>query len=269
MKFQTTPSVLVREGEISFQLKEVTKTYGVRKGQRFHAVEGVTFNFQRGTAYGIVGESGSGKTTLGRMLAGMLEATRGEILLEGRDIRHWVRQDRGRFCRKVQMIFQNPYASLDPRWRVETLLEEGIQELPRALRRKKTEEAMECVCLPRGFLGKRPNALSGGERQRVAVARSLVMEPEFLILDEPTSQLDVATQAEMMKLFGALKSRLRGGLILITHDLALASHLADALIIFRHGKVLEQGPKREVFSSKVGYVQDLVKAVPRWPPRWD
>lgn len=252
-----------------FRLTQVTKTYRVRQGKHFHALEGITLDLRRGAAYAIVGESGSGKTTLGRILAGLVPVTEGEVFFEGKELSSWIRNDRKHFCKKVQMIFQNPYLSLDPKWSVGAILEEGIRELRPRQRKEKTREMMERVHLPEGYLRKKPQALSGGERQRVAIARSLLVEPEYLILDEPTSQLDVATQAGIMKLLGELKTTLRGGLLFITHDLALASDVADELIVLREGKVLEKGPKKEVLlSASHVYTQTLLAAIPRWPPVW-
>lgn len=256
--------------DVAFQLTQVTKTYSVRQGRRFNAVEGITLDLRRGVAYAIVGESGSGKTTLGRILAGLVSATKGEILFEGKGLRHWIQKGRKIFCRKVQMIFQNPYLSLDPKWSVAAILEEGIREMARRERKKKVREMMGHVYLPESFLEKKPQALSGGEKQRVAIARSLLMEPEYLILDEPTSQLDVSTQTEIMKLLGELKATLRGGLLFITHDLALASNVADELIVLRQGKIIEKGLKREILlSASQAYTQTLLAAIPRWPPAFD
>ena len=126
---------------------------------------------------------------------------------------------------------------------------------------------LERLCLPLAYLQKKPHALSGGERQRVAIARALLVEPEFLVLDEPTSQLDVSSQAEIMKLLGELRPFLKGGLLFITHDIALASQLAEEFIIMRHGKIVEQGLKKEILmSSAVPYTQQLLAAIPAWPP---
>lgn len=252
---------------MSFRLMEVTKTYRVRQGQKFHALEGITLELRRGAACAIVGESGSGKTTLGRILAGLVSATEGRVLFEGRELRDWMRRDRRTFCKKVQMIFQNPYLSLDPRWTVNAILEEGIREVPRRRRKEKILRMMERVRLPENYLSKKPGALSGGERQRVAIARSLLVEPDYLILDEPTSQLDVATQAGIMQLLRDLRTGLRGGLFFITHDLALASDVAEELIVLRNGKILEKGPKKEVLlSAGHAYTRELLASIPRWPP---
>ena len=253
--------------ETLFQLKQVSKTYATREGKKFRAVDGVDLEFRLGVAYAVVGESGSGKTTLGRLLTGIVQPTEGGIYFEGRKLRDWVRKSRTKFCKKVQIIFQNPYLSLDPKWNIRKILEEGIREVPGRERKQKIAAILERVRLPAACLHKKPHALSGGERQRVAIARALLVEPEFLILDEPTSQLDVSTQAEIMALLKELKPALKGGLLFITHDIALASQLAEVFIVMRQGKIVEQGYKKEILlSSQAPYTQALLAAIPAWPP---
>jgi len=253
--------------EILFQLKQVSKTYVNREGKRFLAVDGADLEFRRGVAYAVVGESGSGKTTLGRLLTGLVGLTEGEIFFEGRKLRDWIRKNRAQFCKKVQFIFQNPYLSLDPKWNVREILEEGIREMRGRDRKRKIAAILGRVRLSEACLRKKPHALSGGERQRVAIARALLVEPEFLVLDEPTSQLDVSTQVEIMALLKELKPTLTGGLLFITHDIALASQLAEVFIVMRQGKIVEQGLKKEILlSSKAPYTQRLLSAIPAWPP---
>ena len=250
-----------------FEIQGVSKDYKTRGGEKFRAVDDVTLDLERGVAYALVGESGSGKTTLGRLLAGMIAPSNGEIFFEGRRLQDWRRKDRMKFCRKVQVIFQNPYLSLDPNWNVRDILEEGVQEMPGRVRKQKIAAILERVRMPMEFLHKKPYALSGGERQRVAIARALLMEPECLILDEPTSQLDVSTQAEVMKLLKELKPALNGGLLFITHDIALASQLAEVFIVMKQGQVVEKGFKREILvSAREPYTQQLLSALPAWPP---
>ena len=250
-----------------FQMKQISKRYKVRGGQTFSAVEGVDLELKRGVGYALVGESGSGKTTLGRLLAGMILPTGGEILFEEKKLQHWLKKDRGSFCRKVQVVFQNPYLSLDPKWSIQDILEEGLRGLRRAERRHRVQLILGRIHLPTGYLHKKPQALSGGERQRVAIARALLVEPEFLILDEPTSQLDVLTQAEILGLLKELRPTLRGGFLFITHDITLASQLADEFLVMRYGKIVEQGSKKEILmSSGVSYTQELLASIPAWPP---
>lgn len=253
--------------EVLFQLKRVSKIYAVQAGRNFRAVNEVDLTLKRGVAYGVVGESGSGKTTLGRLLVGMVRPTEGEIFFEGEKIRDRRRKGRASFFKKVQIIFQNPYLSLDPKWNIQKILEEGIRELCGRERKRRVGLILERVRLPASCLQKKPHTLSGGERQRVAIARALLVEPEFLILDEPTSQLDVSTQAEIMALLKELRPVLKGGLLFITHDIALASQLVEVFIVMRQGQIVEQGLKKEILmSSSVLYTQKLLASIPAWPP---
>ena len=255
------------EKNIIFNVQAVSKGYAMRGGEKFRAVNGVSLELERGVAYAVVGESGSGKTTLGRLLVGMVQPTEGEILFEGKKLRDWIQRDRAGFCKKVQIIFQNPYLSLDPKWNIREILGEGVRGMSGRERKRKVDLILERVRLPASCLGKKPHALSGGERQRVAIARALLVEPEFLILDEPTSQLDVSIQAEIMQLLGELRPSLNGGLLFITHDIALASQLAEAVIVMHRGKIVEQGFKKEILmSSAVPYTQKLLVSIPAWPP---
>jgi ABC-type glutathione transport system ATPase component len=255
-----------------FELRSVSKTFFLRKGLFQRGPEsvvlsGVSLSFTRGKVYGLVGESGSGKTTLARLMTGLLMPTKGEIFFEGRTLAELLRERRSDFPGRVQMVFQNPYSSLDPRWRVRDIVEEGIQRLKREERANRVEEAFRRMRLKTTLLARRPDALSGGERQRVAMARALVMRPEFLILDEPTSQLDVTVQGEIIALLSEFHRVFQGGLLFITHDLALASKLVDELIVMEKGQVVEQGTQQEVFASpKHSYTRKLLDAVPVWPP---
>lgn len=250
-----------------FQIRDVSKTYATREGRNFQAVNQVSLDLKRGVAYALVGESGSGKTTLGRLLAGLMAPSAGEILFEGKNLAGWVRTERRFFCKKVQIVFQNPYLSLDPKWSLREILEEGIQSDSAIHKKKKIKAILERVRLPVACLGKRPYALSGGERQRIAIARALIMDPEYLILDEPTSQLDVSAQAGIFQLLKDLRPVLTGGLLFITHDIALASQWAETFIVMQCGKIVETGLKNEVLvSSQKPYVRELISAVFAWPP---
>lgn len=253
--------------ETLFQLKLVSKHYEDPSGRKFRAVDAIDLELKWGVAYAIVGESGSGKTTLGRLLTGMLRPNEGEIFFEGRSLKNWRLSVPDGFRKKVQVIFQNPYLSLDPKWNIRKILEEGLRGVRGSERKRKVEAMLERVRLPLDCLCKKPHSLSGGERQRVAIARALLVEPEFLILDEPTSQLDVSTQAEIVQLIRALRPLLKGGLLFITHDIALASQLAEEFIVMRQGRIVERGPKKEILmSSQVSYTQALLAAIPAWPP---
>lgn len=257
--------------DILFELRNVSKIFRVRKGifkrgPAFKALDNVHLVLKRGTCYGVVGESGSGKTTLARLLTGLLRNDSGELLFEGRLLPEVLRHNASRFRQRVQMVFQNPFMSLDPKWRVGKILEEGIQDLPSVERARRVEEAVRRVRLKREYLSRMPDELSGGEKQRIAIARALVMQPEFLILDEPTSQLDVTIQAQILVLLQELQESFRGGMLFITHDIALVSRLAHELFVLCQGRIVEEGRKTEVLHSpRSDYTRRLLQAVPKWP----
>ncbi len=257
--------------DILFQLTGVSKSYRVRqgifeRGKEFNAVDHVSLILRRGQCYGLVGESGSGKTTLAGLLAGFIEPTEGSITFQNDLLGKILKRNPLRFRRKVQMVFQNPYLSLEPRWPVRKILDEGIRDLGAGDRSMRIEKALGLVGLPLPYLKRKPQELSGGERQRVAIARALVMEPEFLILDEPTSQLDVSIQAQIVALLKQLRTSLQVGLLFISHDLALVSQIAETLLVFNQGKLIEEGGKRSVILSPASpYTRRLLDSIPEWP----
>lgn len=252
------------EKDLVFELQDISKSFRSVEGKKNLALDHVSLELKRSVTYALIGESGSGKTTLGKMLAGLIRPSRGRILFDGQDLRRYRRDF---FCQKVQIVFQNPYLSLDPKWRIQTILEEGIQEETKPARQQKIAEILSHILMPISCLDKYPQALSGGERQRIAIARSLLMGPGFLILDEPTSQLDTPTQAEIMVLLKRLKPFCKKGILFITHDIALASSFADEFIVMRHGGIVEQGPKKEILlSAQNSYTQEMLSSLPPWPP---
>jgi len=254
-----------------FQLQDVSKRYAVRggifrQGNSFNALEKINLRLDPGKSCGIVGESGSGKTTLARLLSSLDRPTSGTLYFKGRPLPEVLQHGRKTFRREVQIIFQNPYTSLDPKWTIRKIIEEGISELSQKKRRYLTERVSEKTGLSHCLLDRRPSQLSGGERQRVAIARALILNPEFLILDEPTASLDVTSQWEIIRLLKALKPELLGGLLLITHDLQIASHLCEYLFVFHAGKLIEQGQKNSILQSpKSDYTRTLIQALPSVP----
>ncbi|MBI3307390.1 MAG: ABC transporter ATP-binding protein [Candidatus Omnitrophica bacterium] len=250
-----------------FQIQNVSRAFAIRqgilrKGPKFKAVDNLNLDLCRGGLYALVGESGSGKSTLAKMLAGLLKPTEGKILFKKQDLQKVLKKNREAYYQKVQIIFQNPYLALDPRWKIKTILEEGIQNLSAAERNQRVAEALEKVHLKKEYLMRKPQALSGGERQRVAIARALVMRPEFLILDEPTSQLDVSVQAQIIGLLKALRPSFKAGMLFISHDLALVSQLTEDWIVLYEGRVVEMGKKNQILSSpKAPYTQKLLQSV--------
>ena len=213
---------------------EVTFTRGV---EQVHAVRGVTFRVEKGESYGIVGESGSGKSTVLRAICGLAPTSGGEIAFEGSPLP--APRDAA-FYRRVQMVFQDPYASLHPRHTVDSVLSEPLAIQGFDDREQRIERALEEVGLGQGFRFRYPHQLSGGQRQRVAVARALILEPEILLLDEPTSALDASIQAEVLNLLDRLRAERGLTYILVSHDLAVVSHMCERLLVMQHGQAVEE-----------------------------
>ena len=226
---------------------------------KVHAVRGVSFAVAKGECFGIVGESGSGKTTVLRSLCGLNTHWEGEILIEGRAApRH---PDRA-FCRTVQIVFQDPYGSLHPRHTVDRCLREPLEIHDIGDRDKRITETLQAVGLDKSFRYRYPHQLSGGQRQRVGIARALMLEPKLLFLDEPTSALDVSVQAEILNLLVRLRKERSFTYILVTHDLAIISHMCERLIVMNVGRVVEAMPVTALRerTPENPYTQQLLQA---------
>lgn len=214
------------------------------------AVEDVSFTVARGGCYAIVGESGSGKSTLARTLVGLIRPTRGSVRIDGVEIGELDAAELRALRRKVQLVLQDPRASLDPRMKVRQVLQEalkvhGLHPDPVAAQRR-IEDVIRQVGLSQQHLDRYPNALSGGQRQRVAIARAIICEPKILVLDEPVSALDVSIQAQIINLLVELQRKLALTYVMITHDLALVAHMADQVGVMYLGRFVEQGPAAEI-----------------------
>jgi peptide/nickel transport system ATP-binding protein len=232
----------------------------------FRAVDDVGFQVPRGRTHAIVGESGSGKTTTARALAGFQRPTSGSITISGHELAGLDAKGLRQFRKHVQLVYQNPFTSLDPRQSIERIIEEPLlnfDPVPRPERERIVRELLDRVHLPATLLPKHPRELSGGQRQRVAIARALVLNPEVLILDEAVSALDVTVQSQILTLLEELQTQLDLTYIFITHDLAVVRQIADTVSVMSAGRQVEAGPVTEVFDHpQHAYTRELIEAIP-------
>ena len=246
--------------------KALTKDFPGPGGTVRRAVDHVDVALAPGETLGIVGESGSGKTTTIRALVGLLRPTAGQIRIAGEDVTALRGEALRQFRRKVQLVYQNPYASLDPRQTVWSMVEEPLRNfalLPAAERRQRVQATLERVGLEPELQQRRPHALSGGQRQRVAIARALVLQPEVLVLDEAVSALDVTVQAQILRLLETLQQQLQLTYVFVTHDLSVVRQIAHTVSVLQHGKVVEQGTVEQVFlHPRSHYTRELIAAIP-------
>jgi peptide/nickel transport system ATP-binding protein len=243
------------------------------RSSQVRAVDGITLNLVRSEAIAIVGESGCGKTTLARLITRLIDPTEGRIRFEGTDITTISGKQLKEYRRKVQITFQNPYDSMNERQTVFEVIREPIMFHKLATTHEQelqmVKRALQLVRLnpPENFISRFISQLSGGERQRVGIARAIIMEPSVLVADEPVSMLDVSIRAELMSLLLELKQKLNMTMIIITHDLAVASYLADRMVVMYLGKVVEIGPADKVCTNPLHpYTKALLDAVPRPDP---
>ncbi|MGH7069989.1 MAG: ABC transporter ATP-binding protein [Acetobacteraceae bacterium] len=238
-----------------------------RAGSYLKAVNDVSFSLAPREVLGIAGESGSGKTTIGRAVLRLIMPTAGIIRFLGEDITRCRRARLRRFRRHAQIVFQDPFASLDPKMTIERIVAEPLQAqgLLRSRRSRRDQAAalLETVALGSEYLDRRPHEISGGQRQRVGIARALSVGPELLVADEPTSALDVSIQAQIINLLEDMKERFGLGMLFISHDIAVMGHLADRIAVVYLGRIMEIGPKRALLNqTRHPYTEALLSAVP-------
>ena len=251
-------------------VRNLTKEFDIR-GQRggkklLKAVDDVSFDIRRGTTLALVGESGSGKSTVANMVLGLLKPTSGTIEFEGRDTSTLSKKELFKLRRKMQVVFQNPYGSLDPMYSIYKCIEEPMA-LHKVGSRKEREarvaELLDMVSMPRSAMRRYPNELSGGQRQRIAIARALALRPEVIVLDEAVSALDVLVQNQIIQLLAELQSELSLSYLFITHDLAVVRQTADDVVVMKKGQAVEQGTADDIFeNAQQEYTRNLINSVP-------
>ena len=263
---------LTGQEEIILDVRDLKKSFYSRKGlfgkEEFQAVKGVSFQLAKGKTLGLVGESGSGKTTIGLLLMRLQEATGGKALFEGQDILTMSEKEFARYQRKIQIIFQNPYASLNPRFTVGQILMEPMQVhrigADDTERKQMALDLLERVSLPAQAFYRYPHEFSGGQRQRIAIARCLTLKPEVLICDESVSALDVSVQAQVLNLLQDLQDEFGLSYIFISHDLSVVKYISDQIMVMNHGDLVEIANSDDLYQSpQHEYTKRLLSAIPQ------
>ncbi len=251
---------------IIIELKELKKYFKTKHGN-LHAVDGINIKLEKGKTLGIVGESGCGKTTLGRTVIGLTSATDGEVIYNGENTTKYKIADKRKMWKNIQLIFQDPYSSINPRHTISRIIEEPLINSGLIKNKKKRKvkvlELMETVGLSNQFYDSYPHELDGGRRQRVGIARALATEPEIIIFDEPVSALDVSVQAQILNLLMKLKEEKQLTYMFITHDLSVVRHISDEIMVMYLGQCVERGPAKKMFDApKHPYTKALLSAIP-------
>lgn len=256
--------------EVILSVRNLDKTYGKRgllgrAGRRVHAVRSISFDLPRGATLGVVGESGSGKSTLARCLVRLIDPDGGTALLDGKDLARLSRHQMRAETETVQMVFQDPFASLNPRRRAGELVAQGllVHGVARAEARERARELLTLVGLDASAFVRYPHEFSGGQRQRIGLARALALHPKLLIADEPVSALDVSVQAQVLRLLVQMRQRFALSMLFVTHDLRVAAQICDLVIVMKDGSIVESGPVARVFNRpQHPYTQQLLQAIP-------
>jgi oligopeptide/dipeptide ABC transporter ATP-binding protein len=254
------------------QVKDLKKYFPIRGGilnrvvNNVQAVNDVTFDVRKGEVVGLVGESGSGKTTVGRTLLRLEEATSGSVTFGGTDILTLPKEDMRKFRKRMQIIFQDPYASLNPREKIRTVIGHALAQHQIGTpgdREDRIVRLLEQVGLSADYMDRFPHEFSGGQRQRIGIARALAVDPEFVVADEPVSALDVSIQAQVINLLDDLKDALNLTMLFIAHDLAVVEHICDRVIVMYLGRIMEIAPASTLYSApNHPYTQALLSAIP-------
>lgn len=248
------------------RVENLKKYFKTKKGQ-LHAVDGIDFSIEKGKTLGLVGESGCGKSTAGRLIVRLIEPTDGKIIFNGQDITRLNSKDMRILRKEMQIIFQDPFSSLNPRKSVYELINEPLRWYNlcsnKTEERKKIESLMETVGLAQRLINSYPHELDGGRRQRVGIARALALEPKFIVCDEPVSALDVSIQAQILNLLEKLQKEMDLTYLFITHDLSVVNYISDDIVVMYLGKIVEKAPSYELFENPLHpYTQALLSAIP-------
>lgn len=258
--------------EVLYEIKNL-KRYFSSKAGTVKAVDDVSFTIYKGETVSLVGESGCGKTTCGRTLLGIYKKTGGTVLYHGKDMEKLDQKERKSYKKNNQMIFQDPYASLDPRMSIGTIIEEGMRvhfSYSAGKRNQIVTELLHKVGLPPEFASRFPHELSGGQRQRVGIARALAVEPEFIVCDEPIAALDVSIQAQVVNLLIRLQQEMNLTYLFISHDLSMVRHISDRIAVMYLGSIVEMAETQSLYDQPMHpYSRALLSAIPKADPDID
>lgn len=260
------------EREVLLEVKDLEVTFGERK-KKYQAVKGVNFKIYKGETFGLVGESGSGKTTIGRAVMRIIKTSGGEILYKGQKINGDISGEMDRkVIQEIQMIFQDPQASLNERAKVDYIVSEGLLNIEKGITEKERKERVNQALLDVGllpeFASRFPHEFSGGQRQRIGIARSLIMKPEFIIADEPISALDVSVRAQVLNLLTRIQKERQITYLFIAHDLSVMRFITDRIAVIRKGEIVEMAETEELITHAIHpYTRALLSAIPMPDPK--
>ncbi|WP_010632446.1 ABC transporter ATP-binding protein [Sporolactobacillus vineae] len=271
MNVDSDPILTVHHLKKYFTIK--TGQIGRRVSTNIHSVEDISFNIHRGETLGIVGESGCGKSTTARMIIRLLEPTSGEINFEGENLLEKSRHEMRKIRKDIQMVFQDPFESLDPRMKISAILEEPMKNFNlynRKQRKQRVADLLKEVGLSSAYADRYPNEFSGGQRQRIGIARALASHPKLLIADEPVSALDVSVQSQVLNLMKGLQKKLDLTYLFISHDLSVVKHFCDRIAVMYLGRIVELSEAEQLFKHpRHPYTQSLISAIPIPRPNTD
>ena len=255
----------MKSNEVLIEVKDLKKYFPARGGMN-HAVDGVSMTIHKGETIGVVGESGCGKSTLGRTIIRLQEATDGQVLLEGKDITHIKGAELAKARERMQIIFQDPFSSLNPRMPISAAVTEPLKyarKMSRKEREAEAERLMDLVGMESRLRNAYPEELDGGRRQRVGIARALALNPDFIMCDEPVSALDVSIQAQVLNLLMDLQEQMNMSYMFVTHDLSVVRLISDSICVMYLGQMVEKSPTKELFENTLHpYTKALISAVP-------